>query len=71
MDRHPAGSATGELLWEHALPYTGNATPLSYRTRPQGRQFIVLAAGGHGWSEAGDALLAFSLPSSREDPPPP
>ncbi|MEQ8801321.1 MAG: PQQ-binding-like beta-propeller repeat protein, partial [Haliea sp.] len=64
-------SATGELLWEHALPYTGNATPLSYRTRPQGRQFVVLAAGGHGWSEAGDALLAFSLPAPTDGSSPP
>lgn len=64
-------SASGELLWEYDLPFTGNATPLSYRTRPQGRQFVVLAAGGHGWSEAGDALLAFSLPAPGDKAPAP
>jgi quinoprotein glucose dehydrogenase len=53
---------TGEVLWRHRLPYTGNATPISYRARQGGRQFVVIAAGGHGWSKPGDALVAFSLP---------
>ncbi|HEY7775891.1 MAG TPA: pyrroloquinoline quinone-dependent dehydrogenase, partial [Kineobactrum sp.] len=53
-------STDGSLLWEYALPYTGNATPLSYRVRPGAPQYIVLAAGGHGWSQAGDAMMAFS-----------
>ena len=30
---------------------------------PDGRQFVVVAAGGHGWSEPGDAVLAFALPA--------
>jgi len=64
-------SESGKLLWEYALPFTGNATPLSYRTHPQGTQFVVLAAGGHGWSEGGDALLAFSLPASGGAAPSP
>ncbi len=55
-------SATGEELWRHRLPYTGNATPVSYRAREGGRQYLVIAAGGHGWSEPGDALVAFALP---------
>ncbi|TXS95496.1 pyrroloquinoline quinone-dependent dehydrogenase [Parahaliea maris] len=55
---------TGEELWKHQLPYTGNATPLSYRARPGGRQFVVIAAGGHGWSEPGDAIVAFALPKT-------
>ncbi len=53
---------SGEELWRHRLPYTGNSTPMSFRLSPEGRQFVVLAAGGHGWSEAGDALIAFALP---------
>jgi quinoprotein glucose dehydrogenase len=53
---------TGELLWSHRLPFTANATPLSYRLRDDGRQFVVVAAGGHGWSEPGDAVVAFALP---------
>ncbi len=57
---------TGEEIWTRRLPYTANATPLSYRLRPEGRQFLVIAAGGHGWSEPGDAVLAFALPYPEE-----
>ncbi|MFQ5514903.1 MAG: pyrroloquinoline quinone-dependent dehydrogenase [Myxococcota bacterium] len=53
---------TGEELWRRRLPYTANATPLTYRLRRDARQYIVIAAGGHGWSEPGDALMAFALP---------
>jgi quinoprotein glucose dehydrogenase len=53
---------TGELVWKHRLPYTANATPLTYRLRQDGRQFLVIASGGHGWSEPGDATIAFTLP---------
>ena len=35
---------------------------MTYRLRENGRQFVVIAAGGHGWSEPGDALMAFALP---------
>ena len=55
-------SDTGEELWSHHLDHTANATPMSYRLREAGRQFVVIAAGGHAWSEAGDALVAFALP---------
>jgi quinoprotein glucose dehydrogenase len=53
---------SGEEIWSTRLPYTANATPLSYRLRPDGRQFVVVASGGHGWSEPGDAVMAFALP---------
>jgi quinoprotein glucose dehydrogenase len=53
---------TGEEVWRARLPYTANATPITYRLRADGRQFVVVAAGGHGWSESGDALVAFALP---------
>jgi quinoprotein glucose dehydrogenase len=55
-------AATGEEIWRQRLPYTANATPLTYRLRRDGRQYVVVAAGGHGWSEPGDALMAFALP---------
>jgi quinoprotein glucose dehydrogenase len=35
---------SGELLWEATLPAAGNATPSTYEV--DGRQFIVIAAGG-------------------------
>jgi len=53
---------TGEMLWKERLPYTANATPITYRLRRDARQYVVIAAGGHGWSEAGDALIAYALP---------
>jgi quinoprotein glucose dehydrogenase len=53
---------SGQEIWRFRIPYTGNATPMSYRLSKTSKQYIVLAAGGHGWSEAGDALIAFSLP---------
>nr|WP_277602502.1 pyrroloquinoline quinone-dependent dehydrogenase [Parahaliea mediterranea] len=59
---HAFDSRSGKLLWRHHLPFTANATPLSYRAREGGRQFVVVAAGGHGWSEPGDAIVAFTLP---------
>ncbi len=36
--------STGELLWETALPFSGNATPATYEV--DGRQYVVIAAGG-------------------------
>jgi quinoprotein glucose dehydrogenase len=53
---------TGDEVWSARLPFTANATPMSYRLRPDGRQYVVVAAGGHGWSEPGDAVMAFALP---------
>jgi quinoprotein glucose dehydrogenase len=55
-------AATGALVWKRRLPYTANATPLTYRLDRDGRQYLVIAAGGHGWSEPGDATIAFALP---------
>ena len=55
-------AATGEELWSTRVPYTANASPLSYRLRPEARQFVVVAAGGNPLTGTGDALLAFALP---------
>ncbi len=56
----------GDQIWQHALPFPGNATPMSYTVdTPQGpRQFVVIAAGGDaraGIGGEGDYLVAFSL----------
>jgi quinoprotein glucose dehydrogenase len=55
---------TGEELWRHHLPAGGQAGPMTYRLRPDGRQFVVIAAGGHSTlgTKKGDALVAFALP---------
>jgi quinoprotein glucose dehydrogenase len=56
--------ATGEELWRGRLPTAAHATPMTYRLREDGRQYVVVAAGGHGLlgTPPGDALLAFALP---------
>ena len=55
---------TGEELWRRRLPTAAHSTPMTYRLRPNGRQFVVIAAGGHGLlnTPPGDALMAFALP---------
>jgi quinoprotein glucose dehydrogenase len=53
--------ATGELLWETTLPFSGNATPATYAVN--GRQYVVIAAGGGKdlKSPSGGVYLAFTL----------
>ena len=55
---------TGEELWRGRLPAGGQATPMTYRARPGGAQYVVVAAGGHSraGTRLGDALVAFRLP---------
>ncbi len=52
---------SGEELWADELPTTGNAVPMSYLSG--GRQFVVIAAGGHFTSPSppGDYLVAYAL----------
>lgn len=54
---------TGDVLWEYDLPTPGAATPMSFQAK-DGRQFVVIAAGGSILlqSPIGDALVAFALP---------
>jgi quinoprotein glucose dehydrogenase len=52
---------TGKLLWETTLPAAGNATPATYEV--DGRQFVVIAAGGGKWgAPSGASYVAFTLP---------
>jgi len=55
---------TGKLLWTAGLPAAGNATPMTYTLTPQGKQYVVIAAGGRTKFDAGrtDSLEAFALP---------
>jgi len=55
---------TGKELWKGRLPAGGQATPMTYRLRENGRQFVVIAAGGHGrlGTDIGDSVVAFALP---------
>lgn len=53
----------GEQLWEARLPAGGQATPMTYSV-DDGRQFVVMAAGGHGsvGTKPGDYVIAYALP---------
>ena len=55
---------TGDVLWRGRLPAGGQATPMSYWSNASGRQFVVIAAGGHGslGTKQGDSIVAFALP---------
>jgi quinoprotein glucose dehydrogenase len=54
-------SATGEEIHKVPLPVPGVATPMTYTL--DGRQYIVVAAGGHGDGtvQLGDSLIAFAV----------
>ena len=57
---------TGEELWRARLPAGGQATPMTYRLREDGRQYVVVAAGGHGGlgTRPGDYVIAYALGTS-------
>jgi len=57
---------TGRLLWTGQLPTSARSTPMTYRG-PDGRQYIVISAGGHGTQigpPLGDHVVAFALPDN-------
>jgi quinoprotein glucose dehydrogenase len=55
---------TGKLLWETRLPGSAHATPMTFRGRKTGKQYVVIAAGGGNKYNRvyTDALVAFALP---------
>ena len=55
---------SGEELWKGRLPAGGQATPMTYRLNEDGKQYVVIAAGGHGGLETtpGDYVVAYALP---------
>jgi quinoprotein glucose dehydrogenase len=57
--------STGELLWETLLPFSGNATPITYEVG--GKQYVVIAAGGGKdvKSPSGGVYVAFALKDSK------
>ena len=58
---------TGERIATFELPAGLHAGPISYRLRPDGRQFLVVAPGGHVGigSPLGDYVIAYALPSAE------
>ena len=53
----------GRELWESRLPAGGQATPMTY-LGADGRQFLLVVAGGHGstGTKPGDYVIAYALP---------
>lgn len=56
---------TGRELWRERLPAGGQATPMTFEGE-DGRQYLVVVAGGHGstGTKAGDYIIAYALPRS-------
>lgn len=56
---------TGKEIWKAQLPASGHAMPMTYQMRANGKQYVVIAAGGHAKLDEepqGDSLVAFTLP---------
>lgn len=55
---------SGKVVWKARLPGGGQATPMTYRLRKNGRQYVVIAAGGHKYlgTKVNDTIVAFALP---------
>jgi quinoprotein glucose dehydrogenase len=53
----------GKEVWRYRLPAGGQATPMTYLGRKSGKQFVVIAAGGHAYmrTQLGDSLIGFHL----------
>jgi len=51
---------TGKVIWEYQLPAGGFATPITYEVN--GKQYIVIAAGGARGQKPGGNYVAFALP---------
>jgi quinoprotein glucose dehydrogenase len=62
---HAFDKRTGKLLWHDTLPTAGLATPATYEVN--GRQFVVIAAGGGKNTEAATAakIVAYALPAGE------
>ncbi|MGB5344577.1 MAG: pyrroloquinoline quinone-dependent dehydrogenase [Woeseia sp.] len=57
--------ANGDILWQVRLPVGGQATPMSYFLDTTGKQYVVIAAGGHPnmGDKLGDYVIAYALPN--------
>ena len=58
---HAFDASTGQEVWTVELPASAQSTPMTYEW--QGKQYIVICAGGHGKmkSKMGDTVVAFRL----------
>jgi quinoprotein glucose dehydrogenase len=61
---------SGERIATFPLPAGLHAGPISVRTRPDGPQLLIVAAGGHVGigSPLGDYVIAYALPEASAEP---
>ena len=61
---------TGKELWVTKLPASAHATPMTFRGRKTGKQFVVIAAGGgNKYNKTyADTLVAFALGGEKAPP---
>ena len=59
---------TGRELWRGRLPAGGQATPMMFRSPRTGREFVVIAAGGHPGlgTKGGDYVIAYAIPARAQ-----
>ncbi len=62
---------TGRLITTFALPAGLHAGPITYKLRPDGKQFVVIAPGGHIGigSKQGGYVIAYTLPDAAPAAP--
>ncbi len=55
---------TGKLLWKGRLPAGPQAGVMTYTSGQTGKQYVVIAAGGHAFMKTapGDYVIAYALP---------
>jgi len=63
-------SKTGKQLWETTLPACAHTTPMTFLGK-DGRQYVVVAAGGGSFlgAQPGSNILAFALPRATPSGP--
>jgi quinoprotein glucose dehydrogenase len=57
-------ATTGDIMTSFALPAALHAGPITYKTHPEGKQYLVVAPGGHVGldTELGDYVIGYALP---------
>ncbi|ALM85146.1 membrane-bound PQQ-dependent dehydrogenase, glucose/quinate/shikimate family [Bordetella sp. N] len=56
-------SGTGHEVWKARLPVGSQGTPISYKSKQTGKQYILVSAGGARNSpDRGDYVIAYALP---------
>ncbi|MGE8049744.1 membrane-bound PQQ-dependent dehydrogenase, glucose/quinate/shikimate family [Pseudomonas monteilii] len=61
-------SSTGKELWSEKMPVGSQSTPMTYVSPENGKQYLVIVAGGSAHSSnVGDHIIAYALPDGAEE----